>query len=322
MKRLAYVLLLLLALIQLQTGGCRLAGWFSQQAEEGLPEVPLEVTEGEEPTLKVFFHEENQVKEMDFEEYISGVVAGEMENDWSREVLAAQAIIARSFTLQQIDEAGGVPERNAHASTDIEEFQAYSRERVNENIINAVQESRGMAAVHDGEFIKGWFHAYAGPRTALATEGLEEDYDPPYIHIVESPTNDLIPEEEANWSAGFELSKVREAVKEINGEDPGSIEEVEVLEEGPSGRATRIRINDSEVSAPSLRLALDSTKMRSTFIDEIGIEGERLEMSGEGFGHGVGMCQWGARALAEEGRSAREIVDYYYDNIEVAGFWD
>ena len=288
------------------------------------PAIPEEIAEGanQEPQLRVYIAEQNQVTEMAMEEYLMGVVAAEMEPDWDKEALKAQAIIARSFTLQKIAEDGGVPERDAHASTDIEEFQAYDAERINDNVREAVEETRGQVAVHGGEFIRGWFHAYAGPRTALATEGLEfQGPNPPYIHIVDSPADDIIPDEERDWEEIFPLSEVREATQSITGDDPGEVTDVEIAEEGPSGRVTRFRVNDVEVSGPELRLALGSTEMRATFVDDISIEGNQLVMSGTGFGHGVGMCQWGARAMADDGQNAEEIVQYYYRDIEIVDIW-
>jgi len=316
------LMLILFLLNQSMLGGCRLP--FLGQ-EEASPEVPLEVPdEGEAPSLDVYFHEEKEVKEMDMEEYLYGVVAGEMETDWPEEALAAQAIIARSFTLQKIDEDGGVPDKDAHASTDIREFQAYNEEAVNEQVKSAVEETRGEVALYNGDFIKGWFHAYAGARTALADEGLEEDDNPPYIQVVDSPPNvgEIIPEEEANWEASFNTSQVKEAAREVTGEDPGNLEQIEVAEEGPSGRATLLEINETEVPAPSLRLALDDEVMRSTFIYELEVSEGEVTMAGEGFGHGVGMCQWGARALAEEGNSPEDIVEYYYQDVEIANAWE
>ena len=62
--------------------------------------------------------------------------------------------------------------------------------------------------------------------------------------------------------------------------------------------------------------------MRSTFIKEINMDGGMLKMSGTGFGHGVGMCQWGARAMAEDGKSPEEIINYFYRDIEIVSLWD
>ena len=327
MKKKKYGILIIAAaflLMIVYNGGCR------APLEEGVPPggetpgIPEEIRGGdeEEPVLNVYMHETGEVQEMSMEEYIEGVVAAEMETDWPEEALAAQAIIARSFTLQKIDEDGGLPERNAHASTDIEEFQAYDAERVNENVRNAVDKTRGEVAVYNGEFIRAWFHAYAGPRTALADEGLDFEDNPPYIHIVESPAQDIIDPEEADWSADFPLDQVSSVVSEETGEDPGEITSAEVAEEGPSGRAALVSFNDTEIPANDLRMGLGSTEMRSTFIEEIQINNGNLEMSGTGYGHGVGMCQWGAKALAEEGDTAEDIVSYYFDDITVVSLWE
>lgn len=289
------------------------------------PEIPAPINQGrnQEPELRVFIAERNQTRTMKMEEYLMGVVAAEMEPTWPQEALAAQGIIARSFTLQKIAENGGVPARNAHASTDIKEFQAYDASRINDNVRKAVESTRGEVAVYEGQFIRGWFHAYAGPRTASAREGLEfRGPNPPYIKIVDSPAEDVIPAEERDWQASFPLARVRNAVRQIADRDPGAITSVEIAQKGPSGRVTLFRFNDVEVSGPQLRLTLGSTVMRSTFVENVRIEGGSLVMRGSGFGHGVGMCQWGARGLAEDGKSPEEIVQFYYRNVDIVKLWD
>ncbi|NLN06071.1 MAG: SpoIID/LytB domain-containing protein [Firmicutes bacterium] len=338
MKRKKQILIpvMLLVLFLAMTAGC---SWFRRTPEKApLPEnnkgdkkpipqvtIPDPINRGarREPVLKVYVADKGQIETMKFEDYIQGVVAAEMDPEWPQEAFAAQAIIARSFTLQKIAEDGGVPARKAHASTDIKEFQAYDASRVNDNVRKAVNSSRGQVAVYGDEFIRGWFHAYAGPRTALATEGLEyEGPNPPYIRIVDSPAEGTVPEEEKNWRVSYPLSRIRAVTREITGKDPGKVEKVEIAAKGPSGRATRLRVNNVEVSCPELRLALDSTQMRSTYLTALKIENGQLVMEGSGYGHGVGMCQWGARSLAEEGKSAEEIVRYYYRNIEIIRLWE
>lgn len=318
MSRALQVAMLLFCFGFLFCTGCRRK---QEAAPPALP-GPLEEYQGREPRLKVYQHETGEVAEMDFEEYIAGVVAAEMDPEWPEGALGAQAIIARSFTLQKIKEDGGLPERNAHASTDFREFQAYSAERINDRVRKAVEDTRGKVVLYNGDYIRAWFHAYAGPRTALADEGLEyRGGNPPYIQIVDSPAGEIIPREEKDWSASFPLAQVRAAVQEAGGADPGFIESALISAKGPSGRATIIKINDIEVPAPALRLALGSTEMRSTFIDDMNVGEGGLYMAGTGYGHGVGMCQWGARALAQEGRTPEEIVNYFYRDITLSQAW-
>ena len=318
MPRLQQIVLLMLCGALLFSSGCR------RKEEAKSPVLPeaLKEYQGKEPRLRVYQHETGEIAEMEFEDYIAGVVAAEMDPEWPESALGAQAIIARTFTLQKIADNGGLPERNAHASTDFKEFQAYSAGRINERVRKAVENTRGRVALYNGDYIRAWFHAYAGPRTALADEGLEfKGGNPPYIQVVTSPAGEIIPAGEKDWQASFSLDAVREAAREAGGVDPGPVESAEIGEKGPSGRAVSIKFNNVEVPAPSLRLALGSTEMRSTFIDKIGIEGGELMLAGTGYGHGVGMCQWGARALAEEGRSADEIDNYFYRDVALADAW-
>ncbi len=327
------LILVLLFCMSVGAVGCRLETRPLQDGQDEIlepedPEVPqvpgdLAAPEGEEPSLRVYIAEKGSVENMSMEDYIEGVVAAEMDPNWPVESLAAQAIIARTFTLQKIAETGGVPGRNAHASSDIEEFQAYNPEEITANVRSAVEESRGLVIVRGGEFIRAWFHAYGGTQTAEADEGLNfQGGNPEYIHIVKSPGTDIIPEEERDWEASFPLTRLRQAVQEITGTDPGPVEEVAIAEKGPSGRAVLFEVNDTRVNAPELRLELGSTEMRSTLLSSIDIEGEQVVMEGTGFGHGVGMCQWGARALAERGMDPQDIVDYFYRDVELAKLWD
>jgi stage II sporulation protein D len=325
--------LVVLMVLLVMSSGCRglstrpLRDTEDELLEPEDPEVPpvpenLAVPEGQEPSLKVYIAEQGNVVTLPFEEYIQGVVAAEMDPNWPVEALAAQAIIARTFTLQKITERGGVPERNAHASSDIKEFQAYNPAEITANVRTAVEETRGQVIVREGEFIRAWFHAYGGGQTAQADEGLNFEENPEYIHIVRSPGTDIIPPEEKEWQESFPLSQVQEVVREITGTNPGPIERASIAKKGPSGRAILFLFNDVEVNAPEFRLAIGSTEMRSTLLSRFEVEENQLVMEGTGYGHGVGMCQWGARALAEQGDDPQEIVDYFYRDVELAQIWE
>ncbi|MGB9847512.1 MAG: stage II sporulation protein SpoIID, partial [Desulfotomaculales bacterium] len=123
------------------------------------------------------------------------------------------------------------------------------------------------------------------------------------------------------WETRVPLEQVRAAVQKVTGQDPGEITSARIVEYGPSGRAQKLQLGKVTVSAPALRLALGSEWVRSTFFTSVSIEGGRLVLKGKGFGHGVGMCQWGAKKLAEQGRSPEDIVKFYYQGIEIQKLW-
>ena len=277
----------------------------------------------EEPTISLFVAETGEKKELKIEEYIKGVVAAEMEPTWPIEALAAQAILARTFTLERIDSTGGVKERGTDASTNVEEFQAYDAGRINENVTKAVERTRGEIARHGGKYIKAWFFADSGGITAAsAEEGLAYNKEPsPYIRSVKDPGYAITLEENKAWKAEFPLASVRESVKKVTGNDPGVIKQIKIAKKGPSGRVMTFQIGESTVSGPALRIALGSEKMRSTLLTDISVTAGKLVVSGKGFGHGVGMSQWGAKALAQQGKTPEEIISYFYQDIEIVKEW-
>ncbi|MDS1030269.1 SpoIID/LytB domain-containing protein [Bacillota bacterium LX-D] len=276
-----------------------------------------------EPTISLYVNEKGQTQKIKLEEYLKGVVAAEMEPTWPREALAAQAIIARTFTLKKIAQ-GGVEAHGTDASTDVKEFQAYDPARINQNVIAAVDSTRGMVATYKGNYINGWFFADAGGRTsASAAEGLAYTKEKtPYIHSVEDPGFKITVPENKAWKAVFPLDQVRAAVQKLTGQNIGeNPTKASVVQKGPSGRAVKIKIGNAVVGAPALRLALGNEQMRSTLLTGLMIANGKLVVTGKGYGHGVGMSQWGARALAEQGKKASDIVHYYFRNIKIERMW-
>ncbi len=307
-------------LVAICVSGC---GLFSSPQKKPEPQKPQQkqTAQGQEPNITVYMHETGEKKTMKMEEYITGVVAGEMKPDWPVQALAAQAIIARTFTLEAIETKGGVKERGTQASTDIKEFQAYSAKAVNDNVRKAVEMTRGMVAVYQGKPIKSWFHASAGGKTATAKEGLAyNEAEPPYIQSVDSP-DDLAPDDIKNWEASFTKAEVIAALAKT-GQKVNDISSLEIAQKGPSGRATMFKINGSvDVPAPPLRVALDSTKLKSLLLTKVAVSRDQVTFSGKGYGHGVGMSQWGANKMAVDGKKPEEIITHYFKGVTVEKRW-
>ncbi|MBQ7655564.1 MAG: SpoIID/LytB domain-containing protein [Clostridia bacterium] len=326
--------ILMAVLLSLLLCGCGISGGAEEtkkntQDEENntqenkkppLPEK-LEVTDEGVPVLKVYQLDEEETKEMDLETYLLGVVAGEMKNDWPLEALKAQAILARTFVLKFCTEKES-KYQGADISTDIEEAQAYDATGVNERIEQAVGETRGLVLSYHGELPYAWFHAHSGGVTERAVEGLNfEKEEPGYTKVTQGRESVQAPDDTREWKAEFSEQEMLDALKSIGIQDIKQIDSVEVGKKGESGRAVTLRINGENVSAPELRLALDSTRLRSTMITDIDVLDGKVVFSGKGYGHGVGMPQWGAYGMAEEGKTAEEIVRYYFDDVTVEKLW-
>ncbi len=277
----------------------------------------------EEPQLKVYVVSSGQVEDMGMEEYLQGVLAGEMHNDWPLEALKAQAIIARTFAVKFLEDKGegGSKYEGADISTDVEEAQAYDAEGVNERIIQAIEETRGMVITHENEPVYAWFHSHAGGKTALAVEGLEyEGGEQPYIKVAESPESQEAPEETKAWTATFTNQEIIDAAAAL-GIDVADPSSMKIGSTGESGRVTAFDCAGVSIPAASFRVKIGAEKMRSTLIDQVSAEGGGVTFSGKGFGHGVGMSQWGAYEMASSGKSAEEIIKHYYADVNIESFW-
>ena len=331
MKKWIALMLALVAALSLMTG-CRTKtletdentttrGALLSQADA--PTLPDTLDYGEDgvPTIIVYDVAERDYKRLNIEDYVMGVLAGEMRNDWPMEALKAQAILARTFVLKFISEKQSKYD-GADISTDISEAQAYAPDQINERIEKAVSETRGQVLSAGGELPYAWFHAHSGGKTELPVEGLDYDQEnPSYLRVVESPDSDSAPTTVKNWSATFTANQVARAAKEAGVDVGSTVTSIEAGKKSESGRTIYFLINGRQVSAPALRLQLDSTVLKSTLISSVELKDGRVTFTGSGYGHGVGMSQWGAYALALDGRTAEEIISWYFTGVGVVTVW-
>lgn len=287
------------------------------------PDIPahLGTDQAGVPQLEVYVLSEGIVEPMDIESYVAGVVAGEMRSDWPLEALKAQAILARTFVLKFVSEKDS-RYAGADISTDIAEAQAYNAEAVDERILEAVEATRGQVlSTQGGTLPYAWFHAHSGGSTAMAREGLGwREAEPSWTKVTEGLDSPDAPPEAQAWEASFTEAEFLAACRKA-GADPESISGLKISKKGDSGRAVTLAVGGAEVSAAELRLALGSTVMRSTLLTELRYEDGRVRMAGRGYGHGVGMPQWGAYALAQDGYTGEEIAVYYFDGLHVVTLW-
>lgn len=257
----------------------------------------------------------DQGKSLGLEEYITGVVAGEMKPDWPENAYAAQAIIARTFALKYMSD-----NKTNRISGSYQFAQEYKPENISSEIQEAVQKTRGEVLVYKDEYINAWFHASAAGQTTSAEVGLgyEED-DPPYIISVKSPDEEA-PVDIKNWEVTFSNSEIIQALQEL-GYSMDSFTNIEIVDQDQTGRVISFKFiggRDSiTIKASEFRNALDPKKLKSTKISGLKRTDKGFVFTGSGFGHGVGMSQWGAYKMAIEEKSPEEIVSHYYKDVEI-----
>ena len=298
--------------------GCMGSGTPDSPSTASKPQIPerLETSEDGAPILTVYDADAGKIERMDLETYVQGVVAGEMKNDWPMEALKTQAILARTFTLKFCQDKKSMYD-GANISTDVSEAQAYDAASVNDRVKQAVEETRGQVMSWQGEYPYAWFHAHSGGMTELPSAALDyKQDDPAYLKPTESMESDKAPDNARQWKATFTTDEVKKAAADA-GLKIETVKSVEIGEKAQSGRAKTLLINGESVSAPSFRIRIGANRLRSTLIEEISLQDNHVTFSGRGFGHGVGLSQWGAYEMAEQGKDAKEIIEYYFKDVEI-----
>jgi len=253
-------------------------------------------------------------------------VAGEMKNYWPREALAAQAIVARTFALKGLEEKRGSGPMGSDIQAGFKQAQEYRPENINDAIRAAVKETRGKVLTHGGTLINAWFHSNAGGRTALAREGLNfREPEPPYTIVKESPDDTPdVPATDRGWSSTFSTGEIEAALAEM-GMSVNGIRDMAIARRGASGRAETIVIRhaggQTTIGGNDLRVALDPMRMRSNFLTKLEVRDHTVFMEGKGFGHGVGLSQWGAHVMAKQGKRHEEICKYYFKGVKLEQRW-
>ncbi|MBQ7306289.1 MAG: stage II sporulation protein SpoIID, partial [Clostridia bacterium] len=147
-----------------------------------------------------------------------------------------------------------------------------------------------------------------------------KDAEPAYTRITEGLDSPEAPAEAKSWSVDFPAEEFLAACRKV-GVDPQSIYDISIYEKGGSGRAVTLMVDGEKVPAAELRIALGSTVMRSTLLTELSSDGKSVHMEGRGYGHGVGMPQWGAYALAQDGLTGADIALHYYNDLSLLKMW-
>lgn len=247
------------------------------------------------------------VNSVDLEDYVAGVLEGEIPASWSAEALAAQAVASRSYALHERARRSDAPWHVTATTT----HQVYADSAgVHEAIRRAVRQTRGEVLTYRGRPILAAFHSASGGRTASADEVWGRAL--PYL-----VSQDVVGEEDSPdtyWRAGVTLETFGRLL-ESAGVGVGRPDRLDIVERTASGRVARLEVHGSKgraaLSGRELRSIVGEATLRSTLFD-VRHESGRIVFVGTGRGHGVGMSQWGAQALAREGRRYPEILEAFY----------
>ncbi len=283
------------------------------------------------PILKidVFYEPENKVITLDLEDYVKGVVASEMPASFHPEALKAQAIVARTYAIQKMSVLGGAPSMpgKADVTSNPAKDQAWNPEKVIKErwgiigawinwpkIEKAVHETQGLILMHKGLPAEAVYHSTCGGTTEAAKDvwGNNVDYlqsvvcsycnHSPYF----KPSQVAVPTAEISAS----LNKLGISIPASRVSQSGSIT---VTSLSPTERVKQITVDGKNMRGLEFRSALNLKSTKFTWTPK----GDKVVFQVTGYGHGVGMCQYGADGAGKAGKHFLEILAHYYPGTTV-----
>jgi len=252
------------------------------------------------------------INQVDLEEYVKGVVPSEVSSSWHPEMLKAQAVAARTYALyQQMLSAT----RDYDVAATVQDQVYKGKNGVDAAVLRAVDETRGLVLTYQGAPIYAAFSSTAAGLTEDAVNVWSKEY--PYLKGVECPFDLQSPYYQ--WTVSFRMDKLEQNLRQ-QGFPVGTITAMAPVAFSRGGRVAKLRVEHSGgeliLRGEELRKAVGYTIVPSTqfTVDSVGRE---IVLSGYGAGHAVGMCQWGAKELAELGYPFSTILLYYYPGTEL-----
>ncbi len=254
---------------------------------------------------------------LSLEDYVEGVVSAEVPRDWPLEALKAQAVAARSFTLAKLRERGERAERWQLEASVMD--QVFDNSRRHEMAARAVRETRGLyLAGPENHVATTHYHSDCGGQT-------DEPRDVWGGGETLGTAKDMCPKRVGtNWRLVTSLAEITEKLqKESLIHSSFRVSALNIEKRSPAGRAQVVRLAGAKgqslrLTGEKMRSLFGYMNLRSTLFEIKSASAERIEFQGRGFGHGTGLCQWGARTMAQNAKSYREILAHYYPKLTLS----
>ena len=297
------------------------------QINNTVEEIP-EYTYSQYGTIKLLHVKTGEIEELKLDDYLLGVVSAEMPANFADEALKAQAVVARTYTIYTIQNNVGKHE-GADICDDSACCQAFitKEDRMNRwdeaeresnwnKIESAVFSTQGKVITYEGNVINAFFHSNSGGKT----EGVSSVWggaDLPYLQSVETAGEDAYSQYASE--ASFTKQEFEEKIKQSHPDfsiDYTSEDCIKILEYTDGNRVKTVKIGNLELSGVEVRTMLG---LRSANFS-VEINGDNIKFTVKGYGHGVGMSQTGADALAKQGSNYEEIIKHFYTGVEIIDF--
>ena len=246
------------------------------------------------------------------EQYLYGVVPKEMSHEWNKEALMAQAVAARTYVLYVKTKNRDKP-YDVESTTASQVYGGFDAETSASN--SAVNATQGQVMMYNGSLIIAYFHANSGGHTEDAKNVWNAEI--PYLRGIPDRFSERVPG--GSWECFLSFEDVRRKLNR-DGLSVGRIRELKPAGISRSGRTLQLKVISDKgtyaFKSNNFRLKVGETKLKSTRF-RIRSHGHGFLIRGSGYGHGVGMSQWGANRMAQSGFKYDDILKHYYRGVEI-----
>lgn len=276
-------------------------------------------------TINLLHKDTNEVEQVNLDEYIACVVSAEMPVTYELEALKAQAIVARTYTIYKITTS------KKHENADIcdkstccqawiskeDRLKKWDEDKRTENwnkIVQAVNETAGKIITYENKPINAFFHSNSGGKTEVPFY-VWGGTGYPYLQVVETSGEEAYSQysSEAKFTKEEFVEKIKKEHEdfEINFDEENCIE---IIKRDDSDRVVTIKVGNINLSGVETRTLLGLRSANFT----LEINQNEILFKVIGYGHGVGMSQTGADALAKQGKNYEEIIKHFYINVDIS----
>ncbi|HHT9136747.1 MAG: SpoIID/LytB domain-containing protein [Candidatus Brocadiales bacterium] len=266
---------------------------------------------GEIRIVQQFNNKFSVIEEVDLESFISGVLGSEMPQTWNEEALRAQAVTARTYAMYKKK-----VRRNEVYHLDMLELAYRGMSSESPRLNKIVQDTKGIVMVYDWNIFPAYFHSTCGGHTEDVGSVFGKDSMPPLSGVACNYCNNS---KYSRWSTDVSKSEIERRLRDAN-IYVSNISTVKAIDPGAGKHGSRVEIvsadGSKEMNANDFRLVVGPNYLYSTAFDSRN-NGQSITFTGRGWGHGVGLCQYGAQAMAEKGFQWAAILKYYYPKIEL-----
>ncbi|MGE7763690.1 stage II sporulation protein D [Peribacillus sp. NPDC096540] len=322
----AFVIIMIPAVLVLPFSNDKTSGKLDEQLEQKAKEEGKEVSTNEMSSVEVAVYRTTakKIQKLPMESYLAGVVAAEMPADFEEEALKAQALTARTYIVDQLinDNRMGLPD-GADVSDTVMHQVYMNNDELKEQwgsdykwkmkkINKAIKETQGQILTYNGKPITATFFSTSNGYTENSEDYWEAEF--PYLKSVSSPWDKESPKFYNKMVVDAADFEKKLGVNLSSGTTIGT-----VIERTSGNRVGVVEIGGKKLTGKQIREKLGLKS--SDFNWER--QGNQIVITTKGYGHGVGMSQYGANGMAREGKNYEDIVKYYYKGVKVqsSGKW-